>query len=83
MAKRDPLRPLRWSHSDKDGNSVFDYRCSCGWKVEATRYSETHWEFDVPDYNAAQPDYTRAQEATLRLKRGHELTECPNSRKRN
>ena len=82
MAKRDPLRPLRWSHSN-NGNSVYNYRCSCGWKIEVTRYSSVHWEFDVPDYNAAQGSHLQIQEAALRLKRGHELTECPNSRKRN
>ena len=82
MVRKDPLRPLRWSHSN-NGNSVYTYRCSCGWKVEVTRYSAAHWEFDKPHYNAAQPDYTRVQEATLRLKHGHELTECPTSKKRN
>ena len=77
------MRPLRRSHSDKQGNSVFDYLCKCGWKVEVTRYSATHWEFDQPDYNAAQPSYLQAQELTRRLIHGHEITQCPNSSKRN
>ena len=74
MARLDPLRPMRWRSSD-NGNSIYDYRCRCGWKIEATRYSEHYWEFTDPDYGF-RPNGEAVQRDACCLIDDHR-SECP------
>ena len=79
MAKRDPLRPLRWTKS-MNGIGYYTYRCSCGWEMEGQRSTTGQFSLTDPDYGPRR-DYMDLQENARRLKRDHNR-ECPAAKKK-